>query len=367
MSRWTNVDVAKGIAIVALAFGIATLWLVADPHFEGFYGGYRPASAPRFWARFASTVTPPTFFALSGLVIGKRFADLGTPRQRSAWAQHLLARGVFLLLLELLITQLYNATHPGADYVLIFEVLSAFGGSFVVLAIGHRASSKVAVVVAATLWLLPELLVSADVQPPDSAAGFAASAWLFAVDHPAWQVEYPIASWLPFVLLGSVAGRRFATAGLPSVPTLLRVAAGGALVFAVLRATTTFGTLGQAPPATVQQFLSPTKYPVSLQFAVLGSSGAALTLAVGTVVAARGGVVCRTLTTLGRQPLLAFVLIKVLVALIEVVFAVRERSGTLVGAAVAAAACIAVLVPTLAAYDRLKRRHRGRSILLRLL
>ncbi len=369
MNRWPQVDVAKGIAIVMLAAGIATLWLVSDPHFEGFNGTYRAAAPLRFWSRLATSVTPPTFFLLSGAVIGKRFADLQDPAAASAWAQHLLARGIFLVMLELGITQLYNLSHPGSDYVLIFEVLSAFGWSFIAIAIAHRAPPWLLGVAAGALWLTPELLSSAGpIHPDDSPAGFVVAAAMFVADHPPWQVEYPLASWLPFILIGVLLGRRWALHGGP--PPVGRLARGAVIAiacFVVLRSVTTFGTLGQQSPGSLQQFLSPTKYPVSLQFAIMGLAGAALTLALATALCRRGGRVVDALQTLGKQPLLAFVLVKILVAGAQVIFDVRGRNGTLTGALVTATAIVVVLVPTLAAYDRLKRRARGRWVLFRLL
>lgn len=363
MSRWEQVDVAKGLAIVLLAFGISNLWLTSSPHFEGLGGAYAEASWPRFIARALSSTTPPTFFLLSGVVIGKRLTDLADEDAQRAWAQHLFSRGLFLVLLELGVTQLYNASHTGTDYLLVFEVLSAFGWSFVAIAMLFRFSARVWSTVGLALWVIPEVLVVLDVAgPPPS---FLLTALYSVADQPPWLVEYPVASWLPFLLLGGAAGRRWATRGPPRSAPLAALGVGALLVFLAVRSATTLGTLGQQSPHTLQQFLSPTKYPVSLQYALWGFGGAGLTLAVATALERHR--LARGLRTLGRQPLAAFILIKVLVGLAQLLFDVRGRWGGIEGAALVAAVIIAMLLPLLAGYDRLKRKAAGRVIALRLL
>lgn len=373
LPRWPAIDVAKGIAIVMLAFGIATLWLVADPHFEGFGGAYRATTSSRFVARLLTSVTPPTFFVLSGAVVGKRFGDLAGSDATSAWAQHLFARGIFLVLIELLITQLYNASHPQPHYVLIVEVLSAFGFSFVVLAVAHRLPNAAWVAIAAGLWLAPELAGEGlsswfGATPGDDGPRefLVALVWTVA-DRPSWQVEYPVASWLPFIAIGMAVGRARASAAFPSTRQWLAAAALAITAFVVLRATTTWGALGQAAPQTWMQFLSPTKYPVSLHYAAFGLGGASLVLAVGTWLSTRTGWLVAALKSLGKQPLAAFALIKVVVALVQVTTDFRARDGSLLGATVVAGVIVVVMVPLLRRYDTLKRSYRDRFVALRLL
>lgn len=362
MNRWEQVDIAKGFAIVLLAFGISNLWLTASPHFEGLGGVYTDTSWPRFAARLLTSTTPPTFFALSGVVIGKRLSDLQGEDAQRHWAQHLFSRGLFLVFLELGITQLYNASHPGPDYLVVFEVLSAFGWSFVTIAILSRCSAQVWVALALALWLLPEALGLVGVGTPTS---FLFAALYAVADQPPWLVEYPIASWLPFILLGGAAGRHWARTGPPSAARLLMFGAGALLSFLILRSTTTLGTLGQAEPVTVQQFLSPTKYPASLQYALWGLGGASLTLGLSTALGTHP--VTRGFRILGRQPLAAYILIKLMVALAQILFEIRNQWGGILGAAVVAGVIIGALLPLLAAYDRLKRRAAGRLIILRML
>ncbi len=370
MIRWPAIDAAKGIAIVMLAFGISFLWLVDEPQIEGFLGVYREAAPWPFWARALTSIVPPTFFLLSGVVIGKRFAELQHARARSLWAQHVFSRGLFLVFLELGVTQLYNISHPGPDYVLIAEVLTAFGWSFVAVALTHRLTERVTVACALALWLGPEIWWHQGlVAPGDGPLDFVCAAAFIVADHAPWQVEYPIAGWLAFILLGNVAGRRWSVSGgPPPASTLLRSAGLVGLAFVLVRATTTLGSLGQAAPTDLQQFVSPTKYPVSLQFALLGLSGAAAVLGLGAVlVGRRAPGVIGGLAVLGREPLMAFLLIKACVAALQVAFDVRGRYGGLWPAAAIAAAIVAGLVPVLAAYSQAKRRVRSRWVIARLL
>lgn len=360
MSRWDPVDVAKGLAIVGLAFGIANLWLTESPHFEGLGGPYNDTDDARFIARLASSTIPPTFFLLSGVVVGKR---LTRQDDRPRWVQHLFSRGLFLVILELAATQLYNISHPGPDYLVIFEVLSAFGWGFVVLAVLSRLSAKAWGWLAVVLWLAPELVLALGLELPRPT--FALAALFTASDQPPWLVEYPLLSWLPFLLLGGAAGQRWAKLGLPSTSRFALFGVAAMLVFVVLRATTTFGTLGQVAPANLQQFFSPTKYPASLQYALWGLGGASAALALASAMGEHA--IRRGLRILGRQPLAAYILIKLVVGVVQVLFDVRGRWGGLFPAATVATLTIAILIPTLAAYDRLKRRAAGRFLVLRLL
>lgn len=369
MIRWPTVDVAKGIAIVSLAFGIAFLWLVDQPHTEGFLGTYREARPWPFWARTATMVTPPTFFVLSGVVIGKRFAELQEPRAQSQWAQHLFTRGLFLVLLELVVTQLYNICHPGPDYVVIAEVLTAFGWSFVIVALGHRLGDRTKLGCAVALWLLPELWWHDGViAPGDTPVDFLRAVAFVVADHPPWQVEYPVAGWLGFILVGMVSGKRWSIAGQPPSATALgRAAVLTTLAFVVIRFATSFGSLGQASPQNLQQFVSPTKYPVSAQFALLGLAGAAAVLALSAVLIRHRKRGVGVLAVLGRQPLMAFLLIKAAVAGVQVALDVRGEHGDLESAAVVALLIVVGLVPVLAAYERVKRRARSKWVIARLL
>lgn len=363
MNRWEQVDIAKGLAIVLLAFGISNLWLTASPYFEGLQGVYTQTSGSSFFARLLSSTTPPTFFTLSGVVIGKRLTDLRDEDAQRRWAQHLFSRGLFLVFLELGITQLYNASHPGVNYLVVFEVLSAFGWSFVAIAILSRTSARVWLALGLGLWMVPEALVLLGVD--STPTSFLLVALVSVADQPPWLVEYPLASWLPFLLLGGALGRRWARTGPPSASRLLMMGIGALLLFVAVRSTTSLGALGQPSPTTLQQFLSPTKYPASLQYALWGLGGASLTLALATALRqhpATGG-----LRILGRQPLAAFILIKVMVALAQIIFDVRGHWGGIRGATVVAVLLVAALVPLLAAYDRLKRRAAGRFIALRML
>ena len=95
--------------------------------------------------------------------------------------------------------------HPGAEgFALVFEVLSAFGWSFVILAVIRRVRASGLVSIAVTLWIGRELTAhGAPLDPGDDTAGFVlAAAWTVADHAGRWQVEYPVGSWLPFVLIG---------------------------------------------------------------------------------------------------------------------------------------------------------------------
>ena len=363
MKRWDDLDIAKGFAISLLIIGVGRLNFEADVYTEQFGGAYASPSGVSLLLRVGTTYVAAMFFLLSGMLIGRRMTE--RPEERDSWAQHLFGRGLFLIAIDPLITQLYNLSHPPNEYFLIAEVMTAFGLAFIAIAVLRNVRSSGLLALAIALWLATEFLAPR-FEADDSALGLLGALFLDATKHPNWQVEYTLAGWLPFLLIGVVAGRHFAQHGPPKPKVLAQVGLASIATFVFLRLVVGFGAVGQAKPETLVEFWQPTRYPVSIQYALWSMGVASIGLAIASVVAERWpqARLTRALRIFGKQPLMAYLFTRILASSIQAVAEVRERDGS-----TATGAAISLLIWFLAMgtcywWDQFKRRHRTRFPLL---
>ena len=302
-SRLGAIDTVRGAAIV----------LMALDHVRDFVTNLRfqpedlaRGSAALFATRWVTHFCAPTFFLLAGLGIG-----IARGRGATAWAQtrYLLIRGVWLLVLELIVTPI--GWQFGFDPFPAFAlVLWALGWSMIVMAL--LVHLPVGVVAAISVVMI----AGHNLLDPIAPQSFGAFAGLWHALHvPGFVIPnvlfigYPLVPWVAVMALGYCLAEVYRWDTERRRRVLILAGGGAILLFIALRAFNGYGnplpwTTQRSPALTVASFLNVRKYPPSLQFLLMTLGPALIFLAVAERL--RGGL-ARVLAVYGRVPLFFYV------------------------------------------------------------
>ena len=302
-SRVNALDIVRGAAMVFMALDHVRDY-VTELRFQP--EDLARGSALLFATRWVTHFCAPAFFLLAGMGIG-----LSRLRGATAGAQsrYLLARGLWLLVLELIVTPI--GWQFGFDLLPAFAlVLWALGWSMILMAI--LVHLPVGLVAAVSVVLIAGHNTLDRMQPPS--LGSFAGVW-HALHVPGFVIPnvlfigYPLVPWVGVMALGYALAEIYDWE--PARRRRFLIAVGSALVvaFVALRAVNGYGntfpwTPQRTAALTVASFLNLRKYPPSLQFLLmtLGPTLVFLALAEG----ARGAV-ARFLSVYGRVPLFFYV------------------------------------------------------------
>jgi uncharacterized membrane protein len=301
--RIASVDIVRGAVMVLMALDHVRDW-VSNIRI-------RPEDLTRSWAalfftRWVTHFCAPTFFLLAGVGIGI-LASRGAPR--SDLTRFLLTRGVWLLVLELVITPV--GWQFGFQLVPAFAlVLWALGWSMIIMAAVVHLPPKVIAATALVMIAGHNLL---DRISPDSLGAFAG---LWRVLHvPGFVVPgvlfigYPLVPWVAVMASGFLLGRVFEWDPPARRRFLLWTGTLLTLAFVVLRFVNEYGDPAPWTPQrtgvlTFASFLNLTKYPPSLLFLLMTLGPALIALA---ITEQSRGRVSRWLSVYGRVPLFFYV------------------------------------------------------------
>lgn len=256
--------------------------IMALDHTRDFFSNYGgnptdPATASgwMFFTRWITHLCAPTFVFLAGTSI--YLQSLRKPRPELA--RFLLSRGLWLMVLELVVVSSMLTFHPSPHFFLI-QVIWVTGVSMVlmaaliylplwaiglfgaVLALGHNAFDSVSPAamspVAGTLWRL--LHVPGPLLPPDS--GYL------------WLNLYPLIPWPGIMALGFVFGRVLQQPPGKRERTILLIGCGALVIFTLVRYTNFYGDplpwkTQSTGWRTFLSFINVQKYPPSLLFALV--------------------------------------------------------------------------------------------------
>ena len=299
-ARVSSVDVVRGAVIVFMALD----------HVRDFVTNLRTppenlarGSAPLFFTRWITHFCAPTFFLLAGVGIGLAMRK----RSPGEMSRYLVTRGLWLLVLELIITPV--GWRFSFDLLPMFAlVLWALGWSMILMAaIIHLPRAAIAVFSIALIFGHNLL----DGVKPES---FGTLAWLWQVLHvqafgSRIFLIYPLIPWVGVMALGFVLADVFTWEPARRRRFLITCGAAAVALFIALRA---FNAYGQPEPWTTQRsfwltvssFLNVRKYPPSLQFLLMTLGPAMVALAL--VEGARGRV-AQWLSVYGRVPMFFYV------------------------------------------------------------
>ena len=302
-SRIASVDVVRGAVMVLMALDHVRDFVSRD-HFppENLARGTAALFATRWLTHFCA----PTFFLLAGVGIG---IALQRGRDAVALSRYLVTRGLWLLVLELIITPI--GWRFSLDLLPAFAlVLWALGWSMILMALIIHLPRAVTAVFSLLMIAAHNLL---DGIRPDTLGAWG-PLWT-ALHVPGFLmpgtllVAYPLIPWVGVMSLGFVLADVYGWEAARRRRVLLGAGAAAVALFVALRFLNGYGdpapwTTQRTGGLTVASFLNVRKYPPSLLFLLmtLGPALVALALTEG----ARGRV-ASWLEVYGRVPMFFYV------------------------------------------------------------
>jgi uncharacterized membrane protein len=297
------VDIVRGGVIVLMALDHVRDW-VTDGRVQP--ENLRHGSFALFATRWVTHFCAPTFFLLAGVGIGILRARGTSPNEISRF---LLVRGVWLLILELIVTPV--GWQFGVQLVPAFAlVLWALGWSMVIMAVVvHLPPTPIATL--SLLTIAGHNLLDR-IRPEDF--GRFAGVWRilhvpgFAVPGVLF-IAYPLVPWVAVMALGYVLAGVYGRDQKARRRSLLQWGVAASALFVGLRALNGYGdpapwtTLG-SPLMTAASFLNVRKYPPSLDFLLMTLGPALVALSAAERMHGRGA---RWLAVYGRVPLFFYV------------------------------------------------------------
>jgi uncharacterized membrane protein len=270
--RVESVDVLRGLVVVIMA-------LDHTREFFSSFGGNPtdPATASgfMFFTRWITHLCAPTFVFLAGTSI--YLQSLRKPRPQLA--RFLVSRGLWLMVLELVVVSSMLTFHPSPHFFL-FQVIWVTGLSMVLMA----------ALIYLPLWvvgLFGAVLVlghnAFDSVSPAAMAPMAGMLWrLLHVPGPLispssgylWLNLYPLIPWPGIMALGFVFGRVLQQTSGKRERSILLLGIGAIALFAIVRFTNSYGDAFHRKPQsselrTFLSFINVQKYPPSLLFALV--------------------------------------------------------------------------------------------------
>jgi uncharacterized membrane protein len=322
--RATVVDVLRGLVMV----------LMPLDHTREFFTSYsaNPLDPQHttfllYLTRWITHLCAPVFVFLAGTSI---FLQLQR-KTRSHLTQHLLARGLWLIIVELTLVNLVFNFHWQWN-IQILEVIWAIGASMMIMAVLIHLRMRWVLLIGACLVAGHNLLDGVTV------AKFARLGWLWQLLHvpgflsgqpktpPIILVAYPLLPWVGVMALGYAFGNVLVQPREKRRQWNLRAGLTLLVVFGLLRWSNLYGdpVRWSSQPTwwrTVLSFMNVQKYPPSLLF-LLVTLGIAALIAAGTESAERSNTwkpVRSVLQVYGRVPFFYFLLHIALIHLLALV------------------------------------------------
>lgn len=277
-------------------------------------------TVPLFFTRWITHICAPVFFLLTGT--GSYLAL--RRRSRSELSRFLLTRGLWLILLELVVVRFVMQFN--VDYrVTVITVLWALGWSMIVLSALVFLPTRAIVAIGVALIALHNLL------DPIQASSLGALAPLWSILHaPGFVVQrpdqvvlvaYPLVPWIGVTAVGYGLGAIYQWDAARRRSFLVRLGVVLTAAFIILRAINVYGdpvpwTDQRSGLFTLLSFLNTNKYPPSLLFLLMTLGPAMLLL---RAVDARTPAWLRPAHVIGKVPLFYFIVHFFLIHVLAVV------------------------------------------------
>jgi len=281
--RLESIDFLRGLVIIIMALDHTRDYF----HNSAYYFNPEDLSqtnAPLFFTRWITHYCAPVFVFLAGTAVFLQ----GLRKTKNELSVFLLKRGLWLIMVELLLISLLRTFNPAFIFINL-QVIWAIGVSMIFLAAIIRLSPKYILIFSIVLIAGHHVLDTIHVD------GNGGLAFCWAVLHDAKSfvfgehtvvVKYPVLPWIGIMALGYYLGSLYT----PSFDPIKRkkilkyLGWGSILLFLILRFSNSYGdaSLWQTQSRfsfTIMSFFNVTKYPPSLLYTLMTLGPALLILA----------------------------------------------------------------------------------------
>jgi uncharacterized membrane protein len=307
--RITSLDALRGIVMIIMALD----------HVRDFFHSAAMSQSPTnmatttpaiFLTRWITHFCAPVFLFTAGASAFLWMARGN--RTKAQLSRFLVTRGLWLILLELLVMRIAMFLTLSPQYPVLLITLWALGGSMILLAALIHLPVRVLAGLSGAVILLHNLADGVQ------ASSFGAFAWLWNVIHQPGAfklgglivaVGYPLLPLVATMAAGYCAGHLFQLEPQARQKAFLRLGAAMIVLFAVMRAINIYGDpsrwmVQKSGVMTALSFLNCTKYPASADFLLMTLGPALILLAwLDRVRISEGNPVL----PFGRTPLFYFV------------------------------------------------------------
>jgi uncharacterized membrane protein len=309
MKRISSIDTTRGLVMVIMALD----------HVRDFIHKTSMSQNPvdlqttttlLFFTRWVTHICAPTFVLLSGI---SAFISFKRQNNLSESRRFLLTRGLWLVFLEL--TFITFALWFDIHYrLLLLEVISAIGFSFIILSFLLKLPSRVIGLIGIFIVFSHNLLQGISFPADQISVVFLSILFrpnLMTVSPDlAFYSAYPIIPWLGILLIGFGCGELFEIPAEKRKKLFLKIGLSVLLLFILTRFINIYGdpskwTTQKSDLFTFLSFINVTKYPPSLLFTLIFIGVAFLILYLSENVKNR---FTEILAVFGRVPLFYFII-----------------------------------------------------------
>jgi len=273
MKRISSIDTTRGLVMVIMALDhvrdfIHKTSMIQNPL------DLQTTTTLLFLTRWVTHICAPTFVFLSGV---SAFISFRRQNNISVSRRFLLTRGLWLVFLELTFVSfaLWFDIH---FRLLLLEVISAIGFSFIILSFLVKLPSRVIGLIGIIIVLSHNLLQGMSF--PTSHISILISSLLFrpnmipVSNDLAFYSAYPIIPWLGILLTGFGCGELFELPGEKRKRLFLKIGLSILMLFAIIRFINSYGdplkwATQKSSIFTFLSFINLTKYPPSLLFTLM--------------------------------------------------------------------------------------------------
>ncbi|MGA2408227.1 MAG: heparan-alpha-glucosaminide N-acetyltransferase domain-containing protein [Bacteroidales bacterium] len=309
MKRIRSIDITRGVVMVIMALDHVRDFIHITSMSQNPLD-LQTTTTLLFFTRWVTHICAPTFVLLSGV---SAFISFRRQNNLSESRRFLLTRGLWLVFLELTFVTfaLWFDIH---FRLLLLEVISAIGFSFIILSFLLKLPSRVIGLIGIFIVFSHNLLQG--ISFPANQISVILSSVLFRPNlmpisnDLAFYSAYPIIPWLGILLIGFGCGEFFKLPGEKRKKLFLKIGLSVLMLFAVIRFINIYGDPSKwasqkSSMFTFLSFINLTKYPPSLLFTLMFIGVAFLILYLSEDVKNR---FTEILEAFGRVPLFYFII-----------------------------------------------------------
>jgi uncharacterized membrane protein len=273
MKRIASIDVTRGIVMVIMALDHVRDLMHVNSITQS-PTNLETTTSILFFTRWITYLCAPTFVFLAGTSAYLSFKNNDNiSRSRS----FLIKRGVYLIILELIVVNFALFFDPGF-HTILFEVIAAIGFGFIVLGLLLKVSIKAIGIIGLVILFCHNLVPFIPVAENSTIKTIlnflfnTTAVPVFA--NRIFVMAYPPIPWLGIMLLGFATGKFFEWAVVKRKTLFLKLGSLAILLYIFFRLINVYGdpapwTSQKSQLFTFLSFMNVTKYPPSLQFCLI--------------------------------------------------------------------------------------------------